>query len=175
MTRLTAAQLYQYNRAAGFSVAAAITMTAIDLAESGGNAAALGDTTLETSTWGPSVGAAQVRSLKAQTGTGSVRDILRLTDPAGNAAAAYAISSGGKDFTPWTTYTRSTYAQYLGTAAAAAGSAGTTAAPAGYTASPTGLLSGPAAAVRSLTFEALAAALGLGLLIMGAARSTGRG
>ena len=120
------AQAYAYARAAGFDPAAATIMAAIDMAESGLNPAAIGDVALENSTWGPSVGLAQVRTLKAQTGTGKTRDITRLKDPAGNMAAAYEISNHGKDFTPWTTYTRGTYRQFLGQAsAAAAGSAGT--------------------------------------------------
>jgi hypothetical protein len=40
-------------------------------------------------------------------------DASRLFDPSYNAAAALAISGGGVNFTPWTTYTNGKYAQYL--------------------------------------------------------------
>lgn len=126
MARLTMAQAYTLARQAGFDPAAATIMAAIDMAESGLNTDAVGDVGLQNSTWGPSVGLAQIRSLKAQTGTGKVRDVTTLKDPAANMAAAYAISSHGKDFTPWTTYTSGKYRSFLGQAStAAAGSAGT--------------------------------------------------
>ena len=34
--------------------------------------------------------------------------------PSGNAAAAYAISNGGKDFSPWATYNSGAYKAYIG-------------------------------------------------------------
>jgi hypothetical protein len=114
MTQRTAAELYRALRGAGFSVASAVTMTAIGLAESGGNDTAQGDLGLQTSTWGPSVGVWQVRTLKEQTGTGQDRDLAALN---GNldrqAKAAYAISSGGTNYSPWSVFTSGKYQQYL--------------------------------------------------------------
>lgn len=77
---------------------------AIAMAESGGDPGAVGDVGLQNATWGPSLGLWQVRSLKAETGKGTVRDANRLTDPAFNARAMYSISKGGKDWGPWSTW-----------------------------------------------------------------------
>jgi hypothetical protein len=120
MTQRTAAELYRALRGAGFSVASAVTMTAIGLAESGGNDTAQGDMGLQTTTWGPSVGVWQVRTLKSQTGTGQDRDLAALN---GNldrqAKAAYAISSGGTNLSPWSVFTSGKYQQFLSQAEAA--------------------------------------------------------
>jgi hypothetical protein len=98
----------------GFTSAQAKIMAAIAEAESGGNTAAVGDVGLVNGTWGPSVGLTQVRTLKAQTGTGGVRDINTLTDPLGNLKAAFDISNHGTDWQPWSTYNSGAYKQYLG-------------------------------------------------------------
>jgi len=45
-------------------------------------------------------------------------------DPAGCATAAYNISSGGSDWTPWTTYNNGAYQQYMSRAQAAANQVG---------------------------------------------------
>lgn len=113
MTALSPAQLYALARNAGLSATAATTATAVALAESGGRSDAVGDVALEDGTWGPSVGPWQIRSLKAQTGTGGPRDVTRLSDPAFNAASMASISGGGKNFGPWTTYTKGTYKKFL--------------------------------------------------------------
>lgn len=114
MTTLSPAQLYTLARNAGLSAAAATTATAVALAESGGRSDAVGDVNLQDGTWGPSVGPWQIRTLKAETGTGGPRDITRLTDPATNAASMAAISSGGSNFGPWSTYNNGAYRQFLG-------------------------------------------------------------
>jgi hypothetical protein len=89
-------------------------MVAVGLGESGGNDTALGDVELEDSTWGPSVGLYQVRTLKGKTGSGGDRDISALMgDPDHQAQAAWDISSKGTDFTPWMVYTSGKYQQYL--------------------------------------------------------------
>jgi hypothetical protein len=66
--------------------------------------------------WGPSVGWFQVRSLREPEKWGTV-DQLRvaeqLRDPILNAKAAFAISKGGTDWTPWSVYNHGTYEQYL--------------------------------------------------------------
>ncbi len=77
---------------------------AIALAESGGRENAEGDLALQNATWGPSIGLWQIRSLKAESGKGTVRDATRLKDPAFNAKAMFAISNGGKNWGPWTTW-----------------------------------------------------------------------
>lgn len=98
-----------YAAAAGFTGEALVTIVAIVERESGGNPDAVGDVALEDATWGPSVGLYQIRTLKAETGTGGDRDIAALMpmgkgDPARQSAAAFTISGGGSNFTPWTTY-----------------------------------------------------------------------
>lgn len=121
MARRTAAQIFRDLITAGFDRTRAIIMTAIGLAESGGDPAAVGDVDLQDGTWGPSVGIYQVRTLKTETGSGQLRDIAALTgDPARQAQAAWAISRHGSDFAPWTVYRTGDYRDFLGQATAAA-------------------------------------------------------
>lgn len=125
MTTRTAGEVYADLTAAGFTPAAAQVMTAIAQAESGLNDTILGDTALQDGTWGPSYGLFQIRTLAAQTGTGGTRDISRLA--AGDleqARAAYTISHGGSDFTPWTTFRTGAYQDYLGATTAPTAAAG---------------------------------------------------
>lgn len=77
---------------------------AIALAESSGNPNATGDVGLQNATWGPSLGLWQIRSIKAESGKGSLRDATRLKDPTYNAKSMFAISGGGKKWGPWTTW-----------------------------------------------------------------------
>ena len=77
---------------------------AVAMAESAGNPNAVGDTTLQNATWGPSFGLWQIRSLKAESGKGTTRDGTRLKDPAFNAKSMYAISNGGKNWQPWSVW-----------------------------------------------------------------------
>lgn len=106
-------QIYADLLAAGFSDAAAVTMTQIALGESGGRVDALGDQNLQDATWGPSVGLYQIRTLKAETGKGTDRDILALQgNPARQALAAYNISHRGVNFTPWSVFVSGKYAQF---------------------------------------------------------------
>lgn len=123
MAKLTPGQIYAAARAAGFDPARAVIATAIAMAEShGGDPLAVGDEDLANGEWGPSVGLWQIRTRKAETGTGSVRDISALTGSvSAQAAAAYAISGRGNDWSPWTVYNTGAYQQYLGTAKSAAG------------------------------------------------------
>lgn len=114
MSTLSPAQIYKLATDAGLSAPAATTATAIALAESGGRTDAQGDVGLEDATWGPSVGLWQIRSLKAQSGTGQDRDATRLTDPAFNAKAMAHISGAGKNFGPWSTYKSGAYKKHLG-------------------------------------------------------------
>lgn len=117
---MDANQIYILARAAGFTWSAAQTAVAICLAESGGDPNQIGDTHLTTAKWGPSVGLMQIRSLKAETGTGKSRDANRLKDPLFNMKAAYTESAAGVNWTPWSTYTttdpKRSYKRYMATA-----------------------------------------------------------
>lgn len=116
MSAIDVAKVYAQ---AGFTGDALVTMVAIARGESGFIAGAQGDTTITNGTWGPSIGLSQIRSLNSQRGTGGWRDPERLSDPLFNARAAYAISNGGTNFTPWTVYTADLYQQYVTEAKAA--------------------------------------------------------
>lgn len=108
----------------GFSPDAATIMVAIAGAESGYDDQIQGDLGLQDANWGPSFGLFQIRTLKAETGSGSNRDITRLAgSDAEQARAAFQISGGGRDFTPWSTFTNGAYQGFLGGAQAAAGGA----------------------------------------------------
>ena len=76
---------------------------------------------LEDATWGPSVGLWQIRSLRAERGTGKVRDVTRLKRPAFNARSMASISGKGKNFSPWSTYTSGAYKKHLAEASAISG------------------------------------------------------
>lgn len=105
MTTLTIPQAYNLLRSAGFAPAQAADMVGIAIAESGLRTDAIGDVNLENATYGPSVGLFQVRTVKAQYGTGAVRDEKALlASPLTQAQAAYEISNGGKTFSPWSTW-----------------------------------------------------------------------
>jgi len=106
---------------AGFKGQALVTAIAIAGAESSFNPAALGDLTLQGEKWGPSVGLWQIRSLKHwynYTGADKLREAAKLSDPYFNARAAYAISKGGTDFCPWSTFTNNAFTPYMVAAAA---------------------------------------------------------
>lgn len=129
MTILTAEQVADLAYAAGFRGDALATITAIAKPESGlglpapgwADTATLGDTKLETAKWGPSVGIWQVRSLKAELGTGRSRDkAALLASPAKQARSAWEISRGGTRFTDWSTYKDGKFRAYLALATAAA-------------------------------------------------------
>lgn len=111
--KLTPAVVYQLARSTGLDPAKAAVATAIAMAESGLDTNAVGDTGLQTSTWGPSIGLWQIRSLKADSGTGRARDATRLSDPAFNAKAMQEISAGGTNWGPWSVFTSGKYRDYL--------------------------------------------------------------
>ena len=173
------AQTYAYARQAGFEPAAAVIAAAVAMAESGLNTAAVGDVGLQTDYWGPSVGLMQIRTVRADTGTGRDRDIARLDDPLQNMLAAYAISNGGRNWTPWTTYTRGTYRRYLGQAQGGASDVGTvpgatmTTQPASWV----GLLGVDdlGARARGIGVMLLVVAAGGVLLVLGGRRAIGGG
>lgn len=123
MSTLSAAQLYRLTVDAGMPERWRTVMVAVALGESGGRTDAMGDISLQTSKWGPSIGLWQVRSLKAELNTGGTRDASRLTDPGFNARSARTILGNGAP-TPWTVYTTGAYRRHMGTAEAAARSGG---------------------------------------------------
>lgn len=105
---------------AGFSSANAKIAAAIAMCESaavmGGKSFAdfdaVGDIDLQTQKWGPSYGGWQIRSLKAQTGTGQMRDGLRLLEPLFNAKSALEIKKT-LGFKAWSCYASGQYKAYL--------------------------------------------------------------
>jgi hypothetical protein len=109
LLQLAALALYE-----GCSKSEAPIAAAIAAAESGGNPGAQGDISLMDSTWDWSQGLWQIRGLRAERGTGGLRDSLANADPEKNASAMYAISNGCTDWTPWSTYTSGAYLAYLG-------------------------------------------------------------
>lgn len=110
---MTPAQVYGLARAVGLPHRRALVATAIAGAESGWNPRAIGDVDLEDDTWGPSVGLWQIRSLRAQYGTGGPRDASRLTDPGFNARSMFQISNGGRSWSPWSTFNDRAYAGFV--------------------------------------------------------------
>jgi cell wall-associated NlpC family hydrolase len=116
MPVLSAREIYRVARMAGFSPDQAATMTAIALAESGGNTAA------HNPNGENSKGLWQIN-------VAAHRDLAgtNLYDPLENANAAYRVSRGGADMSPWTTThggARAKYLSYRMEAEAAARSAG---------------------------------------------------
>ena len=174
---MTPLDIYRAALAAGFDAVSAVRATAIALAESGGRSDARGDLGLQTSTWGPSVGLMQVRSLKAETGRGTARDVTRLDDPVQNMLAAYEISHGGRDWTPWSTYKNGRWQRFLATAQKAAASSPGAPATGGVTvqqASVFGIPTPGDVADKAIAWgtKALLVALGLGLVGAGVMRAT---
>jgi hypothetical protein len=112
--KLSPSQIYTLLLQGGFAPDDARTMTAIAQAESARNPAALGDIRLEDGKWGPSVGLFQIRTVKAETGHGTERDIEHLMGhPAAQVKSALSISDGGNNFRPWSTYTSGSYRKFL--------------------------------------------------------------
>lgn len=109
----------------GLNYEQAIIATAIAWAESQLKPDAIGDVDLENEKWGPSVGLWQVRSLRADTGTGKERDIERLGDPSFNARSMVAISNAGTNWKPWSVYTNGRYLKHIDAVRAAVTKGGT--------------------------------------------------
>lgn len=107
-------QLASEIKAAGFQGQAANEMYSIVMAESGGNPTAHNG---NANTGDNSYGLAQVNML-GQMGLNRLKQFgltndNQLLDPATNLKAAYAISSGGRNFSPWTTYTSGKNKTYM--------------------------------------------------------------
>ena len=100
--------------AAGFRDQTLVLAIAIAGAESAWEPSRIGDEHLVNVKWGPSLGLWQIRSLKPKyLHLEPVRDGRKLLDPQFNADAAYQISSGGVNWTPWSAYTNNTYADFI--------------------------------------------------------------
>lgn len=122
MTVLSATQIANLAKSAGWKGQDLITAVAVALGESGGRTDAKGDTTLTNATWGPSIGLWQIRSLNAERGKGTTRDEMLNYDPAANAKHAYSLYKAS-GFQPWSVYNTGAYKKHIGTATTAAGGA----------------------------------------------------
>jgi hypothetical protein len=134
MTVLTPAQAYTLARQGGFDPVTAVIMVAIGGAESGLRTDAKGDVGLEDATWGPSVGPLQIRSLKADLGTGRARDASRLTDPAFNFRSGFSIFKS-QGLNAWSTFTSGAFRNFMPGAQKAGAAGGAALPPGGVTAS----------------------------------------
>jgi cell wall-associated NlpC family hydrolase len=103
MPRFTAEQIYAYARQAGFSPDQATTMTAIAMAESGG------DSRSHATVGEDSQGLWQVNALAHP----DLATRFNLYDPAQNAQAAFIVSKGGADVSPWSVTHGGLSARYL--------------------------------------------------------------
>ncbi len=103
MARYTADQIYVFARRAGFSPDQAATMTAVSLAESGGSSRA------HNPTGEDSRGLWQINA-RAHPDLAQRYDLF---DPAQNARAAFEVSRGGTDISPWTVAHGGASARYL--------------------------------------------------------------
>lgn len=110
---MTPAEVHALAVAAGLDSDSAVIATAIAWAESNLNPNTVGDVDLQDDTWGPSVGLWQVRTLRADKGTGRARDADRLLDAPFNAWSMVAISAGGTNWTPWSVFKNGRYLEYL--------------------------------------------------------------
>lgn len=113
MAQLSFDQALAVATSGGFRGGALITAVAIAKAESGLRTDAMGDTSIQTPKWGPSVGLWQIRSLKTQRGTGGARDADALLNPLHNARSAFSISGGGINWFPWTVYKTGAYKAHI--------------------------------------------------------------
>src|SRR5262245_22030042 len=103
MPRYTAEQIYAFARQAGFSPDQSATMTAIALAESGG------DSRSHNTHGEDSRGLWQI-NVRAHPDLGTRMDLF---DPVENARAAFQVSHGGSDISPWTVTHGGISARYL--------------------------------------------------------------
>lgn len=107
--RMTLAQLRSLAAHLGFPDP--VTAAAVAMAESGGNPGAINIVA------NPLPGNAPERSFglwQINTLAHPQYDEGQLGDPTYNGQAAFAISSGGRNWTPWSTYTSGAYRAYMG-------------------------------------------------------------
>jgi hypothetical protein len=126
-------------RGAGLSGESVAIAVAVALAESGGDANAHNALPPDNSygLWQINMLGSMGPERRRQFGLTSNE---QLYDPATNARAMFAISNGGKNWRPWTTFTRGTYLRFMARGRSAAGSNDTTTLPNnGLNLSPVGL------------------------------------
>lgn len=90
-----------------------VRAVAVALGESDGDPNCVSDVALETAIWGPSIGLWQIRSFKADKGTGRTRDEVANLLPATNAVHAHVIWSQAGGWTPWSAYKNGSYTKFL--------------------------------------------------------------
>lgn len=106
MSNLTPLQVAQYASQAGFSGLALINAVAIAMAESGGNTTAINRGTPGNPENSQGLWQINLDAHPQYNGT-------QILDPLANAQAAYAISNGGSDFSPWSTWLNGAYRGFL--------------------------------------------------------------
>ncbi|KAA5830569.1 transglycosylase SLT domain-containing protein [Saccharopolyspora hirsuta] len=115
MPTLTDQQIAEHAANAGFRGEDLQIAVAVALAESRGNPDAIGDVSLQTEAFGPSVGLWQIRSVNPGHGNAfdrAHRDASANADPATNARNAYAIYRE-HGWGQWSTYTEGQYRRFM--------------------------------------------------------------
>ncbi|MDA3642843.1 transglycosylase SLT domain-containing protein [Saccharopolyspora indica] len=115
MPALTDQQIAEHAANAGFSGDDLRIAVAVALAESKGDPGAIGDVSLQTEAFGPSVGLWQIRSVNPGHGNAfdrAHRDEAANADPATNARNAYAIFRE-HGWGQWSTYTEGQYRRFM--------------------------------------------------------------
>lgn len=112
MTRLSAREIAGAARGAGFRGRALTIAVAVALAESGGETTAVNHDSNGTTDYG----VWQINSVHT-----SVLRQGSWSDPNDNAAMAFAVSNGGTDWTPWSTFSDGSYLAHMPAAGHAAG------------------------------------------------------
>lgn len=122
MPVISDAAIAGYAKAAGLSGANVAIAVAVAIAESGGNTHAHNGLSPDNSygLWQINMLGSMGPARRQQFGISTNEALF---DPAVNARAMAAISSGGSNWQPWTTYTRGTYRLFMARGEAAAGSA----------------------------------------------------
>jgi nucleoid-associated protein YgaU len=121
MNLLTQDQVYDLGRSVGLTIDNARIASAIAMCESPytqnnvahSDFSAVGDQALANEVWGYSYGGFQIRSLRADKGTGNLRDEVPLLDPQRNAYVARKIFRQNMTWRPWSTYASGMYKAYL--------------------------------------------------------------
>jgi Lysozyme like domain len=113
MAQLTDHQIAEHVVGGGFVGESRVIGVAVVLAESGGSTDIKGDVGLARRNVWSLCGPVQIRSLKAQKGTGGTRDELANLDPATNARHAHVIFTEAGGWTPWSTFNDRKHEKFL--------------------------------------------------------------
>lgn len=97
-----------------------VTLAALTEGESGRKVDSLGDVDIQDATWGPSAGVFQIRTVKAQRGTGQTRDVDRVATLDGGARSAVelwdqSVARGKPGGQPWSAWQRGWHESYIAT------------------------------------------------------------